>query len=145
MLKLATIEDFDAIKSLALAFFEASPYQPFGVSTNRVEELIYVFLDAKKTDKLLLLWSDPHPTGVLAAAAETNLFNYERMAGELMWYIDPRHRGLKVASKMLEAYEYWAAKIGCQFCTLVDLMGNLDKFYTRKGYERRETSYVKVL
>lgn len=145
MLRLAELADYPAIKRMAVAFFEASPYKPLGVSEKRIDDLIFTFLTAKKTEKLLLLWDNNGPVGVLAAAAETNLFNYEKMAGELLWWIDPEHRGLKAASQMLDAYEYWSTKIGCQFCSMVDLLGNLDLLYTRKGYERRETSYIKVL
>ncbi len=145
MLKLGTYDDFADIKRMAKAFFEASPYVEFGVDDSRVEELIHVFLQDGQDNKVLILWTaDGKPVGVLAAAAETNLFNNQRMAGELIWWIDPEHRKSKAAGEMLKAYDYWWKTLGCQFGTLVDLMGNLDVYYKRKGYRRQEATYLKV-
>ncbi len=146
MLVLGTEVHRDDIKRMALAFFNASPYKPLSVDPDRIEELIDVFFQSKPTDRITILWvADGEPRGLLAAVAETNLFNYQRFAGELVWWLDPEYRRGHAASKMIEAYEYWAKeKAGCQSCSLVDLLGNLDKYYTRKGYERRETTYLKV-
>jgi hypothetical protein len=140
------MDDFDAIQSMAVSFFLASPYAPLGVDKERVSELITAFLTAKPEDKIVLLWIDEKtnkPVGVMGATAEMNIFNYYRFACELMWWINPEHRKTKAASKMLQAYEFWARKIGCQSCSLIDVMGNLDTYYKRKGYERRETTYLK--
>lgn len=146
MLKLGGYEDYDDIKRMALAFFQASPYAPLGVDEARVEGLIEAFLDAPKEDKIVILWiADNRPVGILAGTAETNIFNWSRFACELMWWIDPDHRRTKAAEEMRSAYEFWAQKVQCQACSLVDVMGNLDKYYTRKGYDRRETAYLKVL
>lgn len=146
-LALGSYDYFQDIKRMALDFFHASPYQPLGVDESRVEEFIHAFLQSGPTDRVTILWmADRKPVGLLAATAETNLFNRQRFAGELVWWIDPTHRKSKAAPRMMEAFEYWAKyRAGCQFCTLVDLMGNLDNFYKRKGYERRETTYLKVL
>lgn len=144
MLRIATRQDFEYIKRLALDFFYASPYQPLGVSEKRVEDLIENFLQADIKDNVLLLWCDPEPVGVLAALANTNLFNEQRIAGEVIWWIDPKYRRSPAAKEMLGAYEYWWKNVAkCQIGTVVDLMGNLDKYYTKKGYSRRETVYIK--
>ena len=87
---------------------------------------------------------DGKAVGVLAAIAEQNIFNRDYVAAELMWWVDPAHRKGKAAEKLRQAYEYWAKHIGCKTCALVDLLGNLDNYYKRKGYERREASYLKV-
>ena len=144
MMVLGTQEHFDDIKRMSMDFFYASPYSELGVSEDRVEELIQLFLDSKVKDRIILLWVKEKPVGILAATAETNIFNRFRFAGELIWWIDPEHRTGRAASEMLKAYEYWARQAGCQSAALVDLMGNLDNYYKRKGYERRETSYLKV-
>jgi RimJ/RimL family protein N-acetyltransferase len=130
---------------MALSFFDASPYSNLGVDEDRVEVLISTFLEAPKEDKIVLLWETDRPVGMLAATAEVNLFNNRRFAGELIWWIDPEHRKTKAAEEMRKAFEFWAAKVGCQSVCLVDVMGNLDVYYKRKGYDRRETAYLKVL
>lgn len=146
MVRIAGVNDTDEMKRMALDFFNASPYKPLGVSERRVDELCYAFVAAPRNQKICFLWeADGKVSGMLAAAAEKNLCNDEYMAGELVWWIDSEQRKSKAAAQMIDAYEYWALRVGCQICTLVDLLGNLDKYYQRKGYERRETTYLKVL
>jgi hypothetical protein len=85
------------------------------------------------------------PVGILAATAEPMLFNKTKIACELIWWIEPEFRRSRAAEKMRQAYEFWAKKVGCTSCSVVDHEDTLDKYYTRKGYERRETAYLKVL
>lgn len=147
MLVLGSEVHRDDIKRMAIEFFNASPYKTQTIDPDRVDEFIDVFFQSRPTDRITILWvADGEPRGLLAAVAERNLFNYDRFAGELVWWIDPPYRKSRAAYKMIEAYEYWAKeKAGCKTVTLVDLMGNLDRYYKRKGYERRETTYLKVL
>lgn len=145
MLKLGTEADRADIERMAVDFFNASPYHDLGVDHGRVSELVTAFLTADLKDKIVILWTKEKPVGVLAAVAEQNIFNRFRFAGELIWWIDPDHRKTKAAEEMRQAFEYWAKTNGCQTATLVDVMGNLDVYYKRKGYNRRETVYLKRL
>lgn len=146
MLKLATHDDFPDIKRLALAFANASPYKDLGIDEERIDDIIVTFLQSDKRDRIILLWmKDGKAVGILAGMIETNLFNMKKMAGDLMWWIDPEHRGGRAASEMMKALEYWARQRQCQILVMVDLLGNLNKLYTRKGFIQRETTYMKVL
>lgn len=146
MLVLGHEQYLEDIKRLSYAFFNHSPYQTLGIDEDRILAVIHDFLTGSKLERLVLLWlADEKPVGILAAATQVNLFNNQRYAGELIWWIDEEHRKSKAANEMRLAYEYWAKQVGCQFCTLVDLMGNLKTYYKRKGYEPRESTYLKVL
>lgn len=142
MLRIAKYDDFADLKRMALSFFYASPYAKLGVDDTRVEELIHVFMQSPRSEKIIFVEDDHGLHGMLAGVKETNLFNNHKMAGELVWWIDPEYRKAGLAEQMRKAYEYWANDT--QFCTLVDVMGNLDTYYKRKGYDRRETTYMKV-
>jgi GNAT superfamily N-acetyltransferase len=146
MLIRGTTEHTPAIYEMVTDFFNASPYQSLGLDSTRIHELVDSFVSADPHEKITILWLDnDKPVGVLAAAAEKNLFNHSRIACEVVWWLKPEYRRGRVAVKMLDAYEYWATRVGCQSAIVVDLLGNLDTFYKRRGYERRETSYLKVL
>lgn len=142
MLRIANYDDLPQLKRMALSFFQASPYNDLGVDDTRVEELVHVFMQSPRSEKIVFVEDDNGLHAMLAGVKETNLFNNKRMAGELVWWIDPEYRKSGLADQMRKAYEYWAND--CQFCTLVDVMGNLDTYYQRKGYVRRETTYMKV-
>lgn len=145
MMALGSEQYREDINRMAMAFFKASPYKDLGIEEKKVNALIDSFLMSDKNDKIILLWLvDAQPVGILAAMAEQNLFNTQRFAGELIWWIDPPHRRSKAAEEMRKAFEYWAKLVGCQSASLVDLMGNLKRYYTRKGYTAGETVYLKV-
>lgn len=142
MLRIANYKDFDGLKRMALSFFYASPYSTLGIDDTRVEELVHAFLVSPRSEKIVFVYEDNGLHAMLAGAKDRNLFNNHRMAGELVWWIDPEYRKGGLADQMRKAFEYWAND--CQLVTLVDVMGNLDTYYKRKGYERRETTYAKV-
>lgn len=146
-LKIGTIEDLSEVIRLSMAFFEASPYSKLGVSDNRVRDLCATFLRGDADKLCLLLVDGDQVLGCIAAVAVQNIFNDRWSTIEQMWWIDPEHRGLGNANQMLEAYEYWATyKVNAQVIQLVNLVNlPLDKLYTRRGYEKHEEAWLKVL
>jgi hypothetical protein len=128
---------------MVLAFFEASPYKELGYAEDRVQQLITLF-EETTSKRLCLLWlKDDKPKGLLAGVIETSLFSWTPFASELVFWVDEDARKSRAAVSLVGAYEYWAKAAGCQYVTLVDLMGNLHDYYTRKGYELRERTYLK--
>jgi RimJ/RimL family protein N-acetyltransferase len=145
-LKIATKDDAPAIMRMALAFFQASPYKKYGVDEARVKELVNQFVRKCSTRLCLCLWDGDKCVGVLGAVAVQNIYNTRYTCIELMWWIDPEHRGLGQAKSMVDAYEYWARhKIKAQSINLVTLDPALGKLYNRLGFEKKEESYSKEL
>jgi GNAT superfamily N-acetyltransferase len=69
------------------------------------------------------------------------------IATELFWFVHPNHRGGGVL--LLDRFEQWAAKSGCQRATMVHLENSMPKvlgrFYRLRGYRPIETHYLKEI
>jgi GNAT superfamily N-acetyltransferase len=149
-LRLASHNDWDDIKRLCADFHKASPYGDFPVDNDKVEVLIEKLLtDGQHISIILLANDDTHGTvGILAATTGEILFNREKLAQEILWWIDPEHRKSRHGLELLKAYEYWAHKIGCtaiQMSSLYDpARHTLDKLYTKRGFTQTEQAYIKV-
>jgi GNAT superfamily N-acetyltransferase len=85
--------------------------------------------------------------GVLMAIASEHLFGPVWLARETVWFIDPAHRGGSTAVRMLEAYEAWAAGIGCRFAGMAGMGEDpaVAALYQRRGYSGAEVHYLKPL
>ena len=83
--------------------------------------------------------------GIFVGCANAPLFSTTRTAVELGFYMHPDHRDGKTALKMMNEFEKWAQSQGCKSVTMVDIHthADLSTFYTRKGYELKEKSYMK--
>ena len=94
----------------------------------------------------LVLDIDGQSHGVLMAAATDHPFAPVRVATEVVWWIEPEHRG-KAASAMLAAYEAWAVQQGCAFVGMAALEAapRAGVIYRRRGYEPVETHFIKAL
>lgn len=97
-------------------------------------------------DKLCLVYQASEAVqGVLLAHAGDHPFGPFRIAAELIWWIDPDHRGV-AALRMLDAYEAWAQDQGCAFVGMASLKDErVDRLYIRRGYRAAETHFLKAL
>jgi RimJ/RimL family protein N-acetyltransferase len=145
--RLATLKDGDRLVDMAIEFFLSSPYASQGVSADRVREMIWDYLHANRKEKVVFVLADAddHPVGCLAALVSMNIFNHDRVAAELIWWIDPSHRSLKNANALRETYEYWAKATGALHTTLTAVDVKHTSLYKRSGYALKEFSYLKVL
>lgn len=95
----------------------------------------------------LLLEVEGEAGGILIARAAEHHFGPVRLAQETAWWIDPKHRNFRAASRMLDAYEDWAfTQQKCQFVGM-GAMGHdpiVAKLYERRGYRLAETFYLKA-
>jgi len=86
--------------------------------------------------------------GAIAGLAYENVFDGEKCATELFWYVWPgAQKG--TGTKLLEAFEEWAKVLKCTRVTMALMRhneaGRLDAFYTGHGYQAFETHYVKLI
>ncbi len=84
--------------------------------------------------------------GVFMAALSDHPFAPVRMATEVVWWIEPEHRG-KAANDMLAAYEAWAKDNGAGFVGMAALEAapRAGVIYRRRGYVPAETHFIKAL
>lgn len=70
-------------------------------------------------------------------------------AFDVFCFVRPKFRGRKVADKILEDFENWALKNGCQYVRFVAFSSQNNEgvgaFLTRRGYKQSGTNLVKTL
>lgn len=94
----------------------------------------------------IILDVDGIAQGVLMAAATDHPFAPIKVATEVVWWIEPAHRGT-AASDMLAEYEAWAITQGCAFCGMAALEAapRAGVIYRRRGYSPAEHHFIKAL
>jgi len=98
---------------------------------------------------LLEMMADPdaviimHDGGVIGGHIMNPFFSHEWAAQEMFWYAELG------GGALLEAFEAWAYSEGAELVSMAGLGGpkekTIRKLYERKGYEARETFFVKTL
>ena len=141
MLRLATKDDLELLVEMGRKFISSTGYAAYADET-RMKELAEDFLTADPSQKIVLLYEDK---GMLGGVVTPFLFGTVKIATEVVWWVDPDHRKSEIGMKLLEAFEFWAKKVGCGLISMVGLDDNLDKFYVRNGYRLSERAYVKEL
>lgn len=81
--------------------------------------------------------------GILLAKVGPSMLGPFTVAEEIAWWVEPVFRGHSL--DMLREYEAWAISKGVKAIRVASLavFPETEKLYTRLGYERLETSWVK--
>lgn len=83
--------------------------------------------------------------GVLAASWAISPLAPVRIAQELVFWIDPAHRG-RSARRMIAAYEEWARAQGCAAAGLSGLNDpRVTRFFGAAGFALTENKFLKML
>lgn len=147
-LKIATKEDQDAIRQMVLDFALNSPYADIHIDVDKINEVISNILEEDNSRSIILLGcKDDQIVGMIIASTSEMLINRDIVAQELVYWIDPEHRGGRLAIQMLDAFEYWAIKVGAKFIQMslvaTELAPKVSAIYKRKGYRPCETGFLK--
>lgn len=150
MLKLATPADEDVLFSLIANFFNGTQYSSELFDETKIRHLIRYCSDLSKPESTLIVWVDnDEVVGLIAGQITEHVFNSNRVATELAWWVEPRFRKTEAAHQLLGAFEYWAEMNRCTRVQMLSLQNDyskaLERFYKRQGYVPAETSYVKEI
>jgi GNAT superfamily N-acetyltransferase len=115
-------------------FDSASAYRQLQISAE--QGLVYV------------MEHDGKLVGFVAGIAHPLLGNNSYLTGtEISWWVEPEHRGH--GKMLMQAIENAAKDIGCKYWCMIALEHMnpriMDRIYTRSGYQKTETSYIKEL
>lgn len=96
--------------------------------------------------RLTLVLDVDGPRGMLCAAAQRSPLAPVAIAEEIVFWIDPAHRG-RSALAMLKDYAAWAKETGCERATMIGLasMKSVDRLYRLAGFEPLENTYARSL
>lgn len=145
MLRLAALTDTDRLVEMTRKFISLSPYAHYPVDDDKIRELVSQCLDYTKNIIFIYATDEGEPQGMLAATTNEFLFNRERIASEMAWWVEPAYRG-RGGTLLKAAFEHWARHMGCTLAS----MSSLDtlavrKVLSRSGYRKTEDTFVKEL
>lgn len=146
-IQLARESDWPMVSAMANEFYKFSEYDiPYD------EESAYqLFLDVVSgPGEVVLAVEDGKAVGMIAFAVTPFPTNRNVLvATEILWWVDPAHRGSVVAKELVQTAEaiaklkYKASKM--VMSKLSNSPALVDVFYRRQGYKAQDTSYMKGL
>ncbi len=141
--------DVDILLKMCRNFHVSSPYKTMPFDYHKGREFLSAVCSGNKLDHIVLVGLlDEKPIGCIIAAASEPAFSSVKIATELGWWIEPKHRHTRTSVLLYSAYEDWAYRIGASYVQGAYLPGvspDLDTFYKRRGYIQVESSYIKTL
>lgn len=148
-LRLATLADIPLLIEFAKSFHKASPYRGMRFDAKKGKEFFEGVISGRLEDHVCIVaLKDLQPIGFLVGAASQPHFSSTKVAMELGWWIEEKHRHSRASLLIYQAYEDWAIRIGCshvQGAYLPGVSPPLDEFYKRRGYTQVESSFLKTL
>lgn len=155
MIRPATRDDIPRLVEMAQRFYPESPYpliygdmpkeQVAGLSIIAMEGLAShgivpgVMLVAEHEGELV---------GMACLHVDPSTFNPVTVAGEIVWWIEPEHRGGMTAVRLLKASEKAAQERGAHVVRMACLATSPPEaaaIYERMGYAHTETIFTKRL
>lgn len=144
MIRLAEEKDFDILLRMCKSFFDASGYSDrFEYNEPDVKELVRALI----TDKTMITDGKSGMLGFILSPALMN--RSQIIAQELFWWVDEDKRGGKLGLDLLKAAEEQATELGASQLLMLSLTklngGKVNKLYESRGYEPRESVYMRAL
>lgn len=148
-LRHATLNDIPELMKLARKLFKGSPMEAMRIDIEKARAQLERAIISDHKDNLVLVSHDEGKiVGVIAAYAFYPIFSSERIACEILWYLEPEYRKGRRGLDMMKAYEYWAKLVGCtvaQYGWLTSSPETMIALYEKTGATLAEHVYYKVL
>jgi len=145
MIRKAEYADIPRLVEIGRMFFDESKYcDLMDYSVESVGVTMRQLID----NGVIFVADDGNIFGMLGVLDYPFYLSNCRTAQELFWWVDPAKRGGGAAIRMLKAAEDWAKSRGCVSMMMIGLSndgGNAEKLYSRMNYQKRETSFVRIL
>ena len=146
----ATIDDIDNVYTLCREFQAISPYADQEISPDHFYHFLRHYLKPKPEEHIILLYiRDGEPVGIIAGqiTVGSHFFDENRIATELVWYVQPELRRGMAPMRLLQAYEQWAELMGCKKVSLSAVENKhraaLSQMYEKMGYQSTEETFVR--
>ena len=146
----ATIDDIDDVYALCREFQAMSPYCDIDVSEEHFYKFLAHYLEPKPKEHIIMVYEkDGEIGGIIAGQITVGslFFSENRIATEMVWYVEPHLRAGMAPMRLLQAYEKWAEMMGCKKISLAALdtaqRPALTSMYEKMGYVSTEETFVR--
>jgi GNAT superfamily N-acetyltransferase len=132
-------------------FKESTVYAETDYDPSKVSETFINAIEDRERFCFVVVTDDHNVArGVLLGTIQEQLFNRERTAFEIVWWVSPEHRNLRASVKLFEAFEYWAKKLNCKYIQTgaaqnTESTTAVEKFYDKKKYKKVESNFIKAI
>lgn len=138
--------DIPAIVAMAQAFLRATPYGAYLPEQPDALEAFAARLIASHDGVILLAMKEADPAGMIALWTYDHPMSGERVASELVWWVNPEARG-SLGVRLVRRAEAWARAHGAVVLQMIapTHAPRVGQFYAACGFEEIETSYQRRL
>lgn len=148
MIREAIQDDLGRLVEMGEAFFAYSAFAPFVAYDPEQAAAVLSGLIDSPDAVVLVAELDGEVAGALVGALSSAWFNpTKRMAVELAWWLDPKHRHGTVGVRLMRRFEQWAQSRFADVLVMSDLVIDgsepLGDLMTRAGYTYVERSHMK--
>jgi RimJ/RimL family protein N-acetyltransferase len=139
MIRNATERDIPDIIRMGHEFMETSAYSRHLTENHECMATMARRLIGQSSGALLVSEEDDALVGMIGMFAFPHHFSGEIIAGEVIWWVAPTHRGTGL--RLFRAAEQWAKSVGAKRIQMIAPNPSVGKIYERMGYEQIETAY----
>lgn len=146
MVREATVDDVPRLVELGQRFFEETELG--AVTSYDPESAAKSFCGMIELPQagVFVLEVDGEVVGLIAGLVAPYLFNAELTGQELLWYVEPAHRGGRQSLRLVRVLEEWARMQGAATFAMAALMTSpvgIFDYYESRGYIPQETHFVR--
>lgn len=145
MIRPATVDDASSIVALAQRFIRETPYSA-QMPENPQQLRAFVNLLLEHEDgELFVAERGGAVVGLIALWVFLHPYSGERMASELVWWVNPEQRGGSLGVRLLKRAEMWAREHGAAVLQMIAPNDKVAGFYQACGFAFVESSYARRL
>jgi GNAT superfamily N-acetyltransferase len=144
-IRLATTADLTDLCNMIARFARTYPAPSFDYY-----KTVAVFQEMIESPEGVVFIADVgHPVGCLMGRTHEWIFSREKVAAELLWWVDPEYRKTTIARDLQQTFNEWAVSEGADILQMsmavTEQSPLIDRFYKRQGFKQTESHYLKRL
>lgn len=143
MIRLATEEDLEDLETLSYDFWKTSSFTGQQYNAERVITTLSGVINQDDNESILLVSQEEDIKGYLLGTSTLSLFSGDKAAYEVAYFTYPRCADWY---RLIQAYLYWAKKVGCRVAHFGSINPRLTKILTKRlDFVSIETTLQKEL
>jgi GNAT superfamily N-acetyltransferase len=138
LIRPANVEDIDKLTELGARMHAESAYAFLAYDAEKVRRTIASYIDDPETYCVLAAQQEQSIVGMLGAYLIDYFFCDEKLACDVVVYVDAGFRGSSAATRLIRAFREWAAARGArEICLGISTGIDVERtgaFYERLGF-----------